>query len=344
MNGKVGIGTTAPAAKLHILAQAAGTAALQIQGQSGDTWFPYTDGKNYIRGTTILADVGGNVGIGTTTPQNKLDVNGTINATGDLRLGQYGVGISTISGSGYSGAIQIKTHLGLGGSANRYLRMGFADNTGFFLPMISINDNSSVGIGTTEPTAKLQIAGNGGTSVDIKVNGRLVTGDANNAGGIWVNENMNMFMGQSSSSSLGFYNNGAWRMTVEQNGNVGIGTTQPNSYKLAVAGTIGAWGEVRVFTTGQAFPDYVFDPSYKLPTLEETEKYVKENHHLPEVPTAADIAKDGMSLNEMNVILLKKVEELTLYMIEMKKENDARKSENDLMKKEIKELKENQKK
>jgi hypothetical protein len=47
---------------------------------------------------------------------------------------------------------------------------------------------------------------------------------------------------------------------------------------------------------------------------------VKENHHLPEVPTAADIAKDGMSLNEMNIILLKKVEELTLHLIEMKKE------------------------
>jgi hypothetical protein len=112
-----------------------------------------------------------------------------------------------------------------------------------------------------------------------------------------------------------------------------------------VAGKIAATGEVKVFVDGTTtFPDYVFDPSYKLPTLEETEKYVKENHHLPEVPTAADIAKDGMSLNEMNIILLKKVEELTLYMIEMKKENDARKAENDQMKQEIKELKENQKK
>jgi hypothetical protein len=103
-------------------------------------------------------------------------------------------------------------------------------------------------------------------------------------------------------------------------GNVGIGTTAPGSYKLAVAGSIGAWGEVRVFTNGSAFPDYVFDPSYKLPTLEETEKYVKENRHLPEVPSAAEIEKEGMSLNGMNVILLKKVEELTLHLIEMKKE------------------------
>lgn len=110
-------------------------------------------------------------------------------------------------------------------------------------------------------------------------------------------------------------------MTLNQGRlNIGSTTSFGTQYKLAVAGSIGAWGEVRVFTNGSAFPDYVFDPSYKLPTLEETEKYVKENHHLPEVPSAAEIEKEGMSLNGMNVILLKKVEELTLHLIEMKKE------------------------
>ncbi|MCX8492062.1 MAG: hypothetical protein ORN54_13455 [Cyclobacteriaceae bacterium] len=89
------------------------------------------------------------------------------------------------------------------------------------------------------------------------------------------------------------WNGGNWypHLAVQASGNVGIGTVAPNSYKLAVAGSIGAWGEVRVFTNGSAFPDYVFDPSYKLPTLEETEKYVKENRHLPEVPSAAEIEK-----------------------------------------------------
>jgi hypothetical protein len=131
-------------------------------------------------------------------------------------------------------------------------------------------------------------------------------------------------------------NGSATYMSLEQ-GKLNMGATSNTSYKLAVAGKIAATGEVRVFTDGTtAFPDYVFDPSYQLPSLEETEKYVKENHHLPEVPSAADIEKDGMSLNGMNTILLKKVEELTLYMIEMKKENE-------IMKKEIKVLKENQK-
>lgn len=110
---------------------------------------------------------------------------------------------------------------------------------------------------------------------------------------------------------------------VLKQGNLGIGTTTPGSYKLAVAGKIAATGEVRVFTDGTTvFPDYVFDPAYVLPSLDETEKYVKENRHLPEVPSAKEFEKDGMSLNDMNVILLKKVEELTLYMIEMKKQNE----------------------
>jgi hypothetical protein len=113
------------------------------------------------------------------------------------------------------------------------------------------------------------------------------------------------------------------RMRINANGNVGIGTITPGSYRLAVAGKIAAAGEVRVFNVGTTtFPDYVFAPDYKLPSLEETEKYVKENHHLPEVPSASEIEKDGMSLNEMNVLLLKKVEELTLYMIELKKQNE----------------------
>jgi hypothetical protein len=76
--GQVGIGTPTADAKLAITSTAAGAAGVVVHGASGDTWFPYTDGKNYIRGTTVLADTGGRVGIGTSGPAASLDVAGTM--------------------------------------------------------------------------------------------------------------------------------------------------------------------------------------------------------------------------------------------------------------------------
>lgn len=113
------------------------------------------------------------------------------------------------------------------------------------------------------------------------------------------------------------------RLRINSAGNVGIGTSTPGSYRLAVAGKIAATGEVRVFNIGTTiFPDYVFEPEYKLPSLAEIETYIKANKHLPEVPSAGEVALNGMSLSEMNIILLKKIEELTLHLIEMKKQVD----------------------
>ncbi|KRB56701.1 tail fiber protein [Flavobacterium sp. Root186] len=105
-----------------------------------------------------------------------------------------------------------------------------------------------------------------------------------------------------------------------QNGNVGIGTANPDE-KLTVKGKIHTQ-EVRVDMTGPLVPDYVFENDYKLKTLQEVEDYIKEKKHLPEIPSAKEIEKNGLMLAEMNMALLKKIEEMTLYMIEMKKENE----------------------
>ena len=106
---------------------------------------------------------------------------------------------------------------------------------------------------------------------------------------------------------------------------IGIGTNSPDE-KLTVKGKIHTQ-EVRVDMAGPLVPDYVFANDYKLKSLQEVEDYINENKHLPEIPSAQDIEKNGLMLAEMNMSLLKKIEELTLYVIEMKKENEKMKKD-----------------
>lgn len=83
--------------------------------------------------------------------------------------------------------------------------------------------------------------------------------------------------------------------------------------------------EVKVTLTG--WPDYVFGEDYKLMSLGETEQYIKENGHLPGVPSAQEVEEEGLSLGEMNARLMQKVEELTLHVIELQKQIDELKKE-----------------
>jgi hypothetical protein len=102
-------------------------------------------------------------------------------------------------------------------------------------------------------------------------------------------------------------------LTLRADGNVGIGTISPDA-KLSVKGQIHAQ-EVKVDLTGAIAPDYVFDKDYNLPSLEEIQSYITANKHLPEVPSAKEMEEKGINVGEMNLLLLKKVEELTLYLI-----------------------------
>jgi len=121
--------------------------------------------------------------------------------------------------------------------------------------------------------------------------------------------------------------------TVYYNGgNVGIGTDNPIT-KFVVDGEIRA---TKVRVRGDVnLPDYVFEEDYDLRSLEEVETYIEQNGHLPEVPSAAQVEKEGLSLGDMDATLLKKVEELTLYLIEMKKQNEELKKEVEVLKKQL---------
>jgi len=111
-------------------------------------------------------------------------------------------------------------------------------------------------------------------------------------------------------------------MRLTHGGNLGIGTTTvPSGYKLAVDGKIIA-EEVQVEMSG-SWPDHVFAEGYRLTPLAEVEAYIKANRHLPNMPSAAEVAENGVSLGDMQATLLQKVEELTLYVIAIDGENRA---------------------
>ena len=93
--------------------------------------------------------------------------------------------------------------------------------------------NGNVGLGTDTPEAKLHIEGNGGQNIDLLVNGRIRSN--NNDGGLWVSNDR--FVGGVATNKIGFFNNSAWRLVVDANGNVGIGTDSPSA-KLHVSGSI----------------------------------------------------------------------------------------------------------
>jgi len=164
------------------------------------------------------------------------------------------------------------------------------------------------GVKVSDNRAALVISGSigdgavdNGTNAVVAFDARLSTGKVNHRP---------LFVWQSYSTRY---------MTMLSDGSVGIGTINPQA-KLAVNGNILAT-EVKV-KNDISVPDYVFEPDYELPPLDEIEAYVKAHKHLPEIPSAADIKRDGLNLAEMNLLLLKKVEELTLHLIEKTKKQE----------------------
>ncbi|MFW0736591.1 hypothetical protein [Flavobacterium sp. T12S277] len=208
--------------------------------------------------------------------------------------------------------------------------------------------SGNVGIGTSTPATKLSVLGGISklteTGVDgafdnlIKYGHKSDLESATNYANRWHGIDATITAGLAEHNKLKFrlYSGGTTNvapvdvMTLVGNGRVGIGTSNPDS-KLTVAGNIHAQ-EVKVTVNAGAVPDYVFANDYKLKSLEEVEAYIRQNKHLPEIPSASDVEKNGLMLAEMNLNLLKKMEEMTLYMIEQNKEITNLKKENETLK------------
>jgi len=268
------------------------------------------NGTSYING--------GNVGIGITTPGSKLSVyesgSSTNNWKGRVDFG--GDNVRVIAGE-YNGVAYFGAH---NAALNAWSNLAINVDGGY------------VGIGTNSPDQKLTIKGGGigfdNNSADKKLyspsDGILewMTHDYASEHAFVVSHqgNKRIYL---STSGVSYLNGG----------NVGIGTTNPGPYKLAVEGTIGA-RKIKV-TQVSPWSDYVFKPNYNLRTLSEVEQYIKTHQHLPDVPSEKEVKANGIDVGETQAILLRKIEELTLYVIEMKKENQAQQKEIEALKKQI---------
>ncbi|MDM8563155.1 hypothetical protein QUF54_07365, partial [Candidatus Marithioploca araucensis] len=353
----VGIGTNDPKGKLDI----AGTLKV-VQGIiNGDTFkaynekglffnyldgwgdvavlkqntFPFDDGKLGFAGLEISGDPlvlnaytdpnrpdkqffegTGNVGVGTKTPKNKLDVAGSV-----------------AIGSGYAGK---ETALPNGLIVEDTVSIGYGESDlesdGSYLPGEKHKSPPSglvvkgkVGIGTSKPQHELHL--------DIE-NAKIAFGDNNTF------ERANQY--GAANVLVGEYGKGDTDQ-LQLHGKKGIyfttGNYQGGHYRLAMRidknGHVGVNGKLsakEIEVKLEDWSDYVFDEDYELMPLNEVESYINANKHLPDVPSADEVTENGLNLGETDALLLRKIEELTLYMIEQNKRIEKLERENEDLK------------
>jgi len=296
----------------------------KIFDDSNDLLIQSETGSDY--NTIINANNEGFVGIGTDNPQTKLHIFSGDNPSCGTQLRiEY---LSTLQPNGCPGSSIWDLNAQGGG------RLTF-QNYSTSNSVMTLTKDGNVGIGTTSPNAKLHV--HNGNILITGDNSSLLFGDGET--GTWGNWGVeylpeNYGPEQDNNGGLNFWqpsgNVGGpvenYRLFISDDGNVGIGTGTPDA-KLTVN------GKIKVIGGDVGGGDYVFEEDYKLKTLNEIENYIKSNKHLPDVPSAEEMKKNGLDLGDMVIILLKKIEENTLYIIKQNKEIEKLKKENQILNK-----------
>lgn len=198
----------------------------------------------------------------------------------------------------------------LGGTTSSF---GFSVIDGNNNKIMRLNGAGNMGLGVLSPNARLHILAEE-TGLIVQIN--HTTDYAYSFISIVNREWSKGFaLRNNQTETVTFFGNGSATFS----GNMGIGTNVPDDSRLAVDGVIKS---KEVLVTNNNWPDYVFLETYKLKPLKEVEQFIKVNGHLPDIPSAEYIQSNGLPLSSMQSNLLKKIEELTLYVIEQNKHID----------------------
>jgi hypothetical protein len=212
---------------------------------------------------------------------------------------------------------------------DRFVALGGYTGTTWSQQVTLNTKSGNVGIGNSSPAHTLDVTGNL-RSTDYILGNNYVSVVKSGSYRVSMNGQTHGYITGRNDSSIEKFLISSNGNTYFNGGNVGIGTSTPNE-ALTVNGKIyGKEVKVDLLVPG---PDYVFEKNYELLSLDALKNYLDEHKHLPEVPSAKEMEKNGVNVGEMEMILLKKIEELTLYVIDLKQENKTMKSENEQLKK-----------
>ncbi len=361
-NGNVGVGSTSPSKTLHVLSNTSSDGIL-VEGAINPT-LEVKDSSSGVRtkinsedasgtaGTITGHDFSlitgnlermtidgstGDVGIGTTTPGQRLEVYEPSGASvARIKSGSSnGVGIVEF----YSANTRVAEFMaGADNYDMRFVNNVNSDDADLVFrvknnnEIVRIKGNGNVGIGTASPAYKLDVNGTSNLSGNTSIVGNLAVGtNTATTARVDFNSSTRNQLTVPQNASLEFREGVVERgRFVAGSGNFLINTSTDAGEKLQVNGTSHFSAKmvvndsieaklVKVTATPGSVPDYVFAPTYKLQTLNELEKYIQANKHLPNIPNAKEIETNGQNLGDMQLKLLEKIEELTLYVIEQDK-------------------------
>lgn len=306
-----------------------GPGILRVSASGGVTRINFTgSNQQVLGGNGSFVDIGGiagwtqgaagitssggvNVGIGVANPTAALDVSGSVKLSGSLTLPS----LNTVTPTSSSHKLMVLNNSSSGAeliSPSDLIQLGYAPGPGDLDPNLCLalwDPTLCTSTYTTTPVWK-NVAGAGilfANCVNVGINNPAPTYALDVSGHERVTGNIGVGGAPNCSTKVYVYSAGSEDLIRYNNSN---GT----QFKVDHNGFL-TCRDIKV--TLNPIPDYVFEPDYKLLTIEEVKNYVTENKHLPNVPSADEMVANGTTLGEINMKLLEKVEELTLYIIQL---------------------------